>query len=652
MKKSKILRLFIVAALFICFAFCGVNLMPARASLASPDINNNNYSSTYQMDESLYYVIKAVAKQLNFNQPLPGFDSDIFTTGYNDYQPKAEWFTEGGEPKTDTIEKNIEDSQLIKNDLAAGVLDLTIGEKAKYKCLQDKNLDPIKNISGLNDLALDTIKTLILDNHQISTIKQTDFENLTNLQNLSVRNNSLESVELNSSLLKLNAVDFSGNNLTQVDVSKLVYYGGKYPTCNLSNNNIESIDGLKFSTSTKLESLNLSFNKLHQLTTQQIEVLSNNVNGTKPVFLGVQAESDFDSLIAGSKIVVYNLPNSDIAELNVVASYFEGDATLTKSDFYVDGQDNIICETVGVEQIETLFVPAGKIRLSFYSGDTEITVENFPALEKLAGMFSSKVCKVALPSPTYTLTANGKVVTDTYQETDVVVDFVVSTANIPNALDVKNTENGAKIYSGFSRDYSKDVQSSLTVNSNGTFDCAAIAVFDGIESVRASVNITRKNMAGIIWGLVIIVLLFVVGGAIYYTTRWIKDGAPVAPLSQKEIFNANRRKERKYGRERQTKYSQLDASLRNKKRQGINSDDLTDENLNESADTSLYNNNEYRDYNSQDFDDDYKNLNRVDYNSYGGFEEDGGQFDEENNTDETDDVDFDGINDDGPEDIY
>lgn len=654
MKRSNVLKVFVTFALFICFAFCGVNLLPASATIASPDINNNNYSSTYEMDKNLYNVIKAVAYQLNFNQPVAGFDKDIFTTGYNDYKVKESWTTETDPEKKAIYEQNIADSNLIKADLIAGELNLTVGKNAKYKCLQDEDLLPITDISGLNEISLDTVKTLILDNNQIKTITSKDFKNLVSLQNLSVKNNGLKSINLNSSLAKLNNLDLSNNNLTEVDLSKLVYTDGKYPSCNLSNNQIESVESLIFPTSTTLERLNLNFNRLYKLTAQEIEILSNKVNGSTPVFLGVQTESDINNLVAGTKFVVYNLQNSDVEQLNVKASYFEGNLDLAKSDFYAEGENNLICQTLGIEQVEFLYVPAGKIKFEFFSNDTKITKDNFPAksLSDIVESFSTKISKVALPSPSYTLKSNGNVVTNTYQEGDVTVEFKFLTSNIPNIIDVNDNLNGAKLYSGFDRKYSEDVQNTLTINSNGTFECNAIAVFDGIESARASVSITRKNMSGIIWGLVIIVLLFVVGSAVYFTVKWVREGANVAPLTQKEIFNANRRKEKKYGRERQSKYGQLDASLRNKERAALNADDLTEQDLNKSVDTSYYNNNKKEDI-INDFDDDYRRFNSVDYNSYNSFGQDEDFFSISNEQENADDNDeFGDLNNEGPEDIY
>ena len=52
-------------------------------------------------------------------------------------------------------------------------------------------------------------------------------------------------------------------------------------------------------------------------------------------------------------------------------------------------------------------------------------------------------------------------------------------------------------------------------------------------------------MTGIIIGILIVVAIFVVCGAIYFIGRWIREGAVVAPLSEKEILRLKRSREKK-----------------------------------------------------------------------------------------------------------
>ena len=49
-------------------------------------------------------------------------------------------------------------------------------------------------------------------------------------------------------------------------------------------------------------------------------------------------------------------------------------------------------------------------------------------------------------------------------------------------------------------------------------------------------------MSGVILGIVIVVIIFVVCAAIYFIGKWIRDGAEVAPLSEKELFKVNRKR--------------------------------------------------------------------------------------------------------------
>ena len=49
-------------------------------------------------------------------------------------------------------------------------------------------------------------------------------------------------------------------------------------------------------------------------------------------------------------------------------------------------------------------------------------------------------------------------------------------------------------------------------------------------------------MSGIVLGIVIIVIIFVVCAAMYFIGKWIRNGAEVAPLSEKELFKVNRKR--------------------------------------------------------------------------------------------------------------
>ncbi|MBQ8761737.1 MAG: hypothetical protein IJZ26_00240, partial [Clostridia bacterium] len=197
----------------------------------------------------------------------------------------------------------------------------------------------------------------------------------------------------------------------------------------------------------------------------------------------------------------------------------------------------------------------GKIYFEFFTGSNLVDVAAYPE-------FASKYVKVPLSAPTYTLKVDGQVVTDTYQQNDISVLFaVVQNQNIPNLDDVISA-NGAKIYSGTEIKLSSEPQSELTVTNNGSFTLSAKVEFDGILSNAINVSVTRQNTTGIVWGVIIILFMFIIGAAVYNIVKWARSGAVVAPLSDKEIYRVKKRQERKYGRERQSSKMPLDASLR------------------------------------------------------------------------------------------
>ena len=161
----------------------------SATSSSSFDITDSNYS-TY-MEKPLYEAIKAIAKQLNFNQPVTGFSSNIFSFGYNNYQPLDAWYNEPNAEKKAIYMNNIAKSDEIKAYLDEGFLDLTIGVDATFSCLNNNTLAKITDVDGLNELSLDTIKTLKINNHNITKIRNTDFSTLDNLASLSLKNNNI-----------------------------------------------------------------------------------------------------------------------------------------------------------------------------------------------------------------------------------------------------------------------------------------------------------------------------------------------------------------------------------------------------------------------------------------------------------------------------
>jgi len=591
--------------LFVCvFAFLGVffglNLnTKAKASVTNPEITNSTRVN-YDMDENLFRVIQALTRQINYNQAVYGFNTDLFTYGYNAYEPNPDW-----DFSNETHQKWRDNRNVIVEDLGRGELDLTVGENAKYACLKSSTLKPISSLRGLNCMSMETIKKLTINNANLTEVSDLDFETLPNLTSLSMKNCGLSSFKLNSVITKLNDLDLSNNNLTNIDLSKMVATSSANPSVNLTNNKIDNLQNVIFG-QTEFSKINLNFNLLSDFSDSDYQSLSEKILDSNNLFVGIQSQNGFDNMVAGDKILVTNYQNNFVNELNVVASYYAGSINNLKSSFYVDGQDNTICDTSGEEQFEVMYAPAGKIFFEFFAGNNPINLVEYPE-------FQNKFIKIPLQAPTYILKTNGEVVTDYYQQSDINVIFsVVNNADIPNLHDVVS-ENGAKIYSGSALNLSKDPKAELVVNKNGTFELSAKVEFDGISSLVTTISVTRQNTTGIVWGVIIILFLVIIGAAVYYITRWIKDGAVVAPLNEKEIYSLKKREERKYNRQRQDSKKPLDASLRQAWREEREKQNGLFEEEQNKTDTSFYNYGQGSDYDREAYDENYRKFAHSSY---------------------------------------
>ena len=604
-------RIFKYLTIFVLFlglifplVFClNFNFKKVQATVSSPDITKSTYKD-YDFDESLFQAVLAMAKQLNCNQALigRGFDVDLFLKNTNSsYSPS---YVETG-AGTENYEENLSARNQIVDDLKIGILDLTTGENAKYECL--KKVNPIKNITGLNSLNLDFIKKINLSNNFITEIKLTDFESLTKLQEINCSYNNLTKFELNSSINNLSVLNLRGNYIKEINISNLVANSN----VDLSNNKIEGIEKITFSSNKKLSSLDLDFNLLKNLSSQDLEILNSKVQTS--LNIGIQGFNS-EKLTAGDLIKVYNFNNNTLQNISVKIYYFEGNETSSKSEFYVNGENNLICSTLGTQSLENLYLPAGKLKIEFYSNNTIINQNLYPN-------YSTRVLNVKLPNLKYSIVINGQTVESTYQENNFQVDFYFDeNENIPNLEAV--LEN-AKIYS-YINDQTALELNTLSISNNGTFNCSAYVMFDNISSEITSVSVTRRYITGIVMGVVVIIFLIALIAAGYIITRWYRSGAVVAPLSEKEIAAINRRKAKQQEEVRETFIRGAGKERFFKKKE----DDEVLDNLNSKKEIgSYYNANETGDYDKNNYSPNFKVGNNFEkYNN----EEFKNDFDEDN----------------------
>ena len=542
MKKSKIFF-----SVFLCFCFClAFFIFPLSTSTKSyaegettttEKITIQNCETKFNMDTTLFRVLNKLAEQItNKGKTLSGFEQDVFNvSSHPDPDSYYQIFVPTPPAEGEEANPNVESAEVILNDIKNGVLNLSTGKNAKYKCL--KSIYNITDITGLNSLNLDNIHTLILDGNSLTNIDSNDFTSMFSLTNLSVSSNKLKTVTLNDRLNNLNSVDFSNNQIKKINLSLLVSTTGenaKNPSVNLSCNEISKLSDITLPTQTKLSKLNISFNNLSNITAEEISQINNFLVDGNTANILLQGTTDFSKLFAGDEIRVYQ--GGDIENFNIKIFYAEN------SEFYTENS-NPICATSGEEQIETLKIPAGKIKVEFYSGETLISEENFQALDKtiLNKLSGENIYSVPIKSLSYKAYSNNKEIKSLSSDSDIKVNLLIANIeNIPNKNDIL-AENGVKFY--FYRGAQKPTNSAtIEITENGSYTYYAYATFDGIETGKIRLPISRKDLTGITWGIVIIVIVFVICAAIYFIIKWFREGAQVAPLSDKEIYRMNKRK--------------------------------------------------------------------------------------------------------------
>lgn len=568
----------VIAALVFCANF---KVEIYYATTSSPDITRSTYKD-YDFDLPLFEAVFAMAKQLNCNQPLigRGFDVDLFLLS------STPSYIENGVGTTG-YEENVEARNQIVNDLRVGVLDLTTGQNAKYDCL--KNVSPLQSLTGLNSMSLSFVKKLFLNNNEIASIKPTDLEQLTNLQELYLQNNKLTNFGLNTSINNLTLLNLSNNLLQTINLSTL----RENATVILSNNDINSINDITFLSNNKnLSNLDLDFNMLTNLTEQDVSFLNSKVQNN--VNIGVQGFSNAKQFTAGDLLKIYNFPTNTLQNLTVQISYFEGNSNLSKSTLYNESNNNVIC-TSALSETESIYLPAGRIKIEFFSNNTKVNESLYPN-------YSSKILDVNLPSLKYTILVNGEEKQNTYQENDFILEFYFEEdENIPNLQDILQH---AKIFSNV-ENQAESENSNILISSNGTFNCSAYVLFDNIKSNTTTLQVTRRYVTGIVIGIVIIITIIVLIGAGYFIVRWYRGGAMVAPLSEKELVSVNRRKNKK---DEQIKEIVIRGSGKERLFTTKNEDEVLD-NLNSKREiSSYYNAHEEGDYNKQNYAGTYRSV--------------------------------------------
>jgi len=502
MKKiGKILLLFVFSTfLFFCSSstFFGSNSQTANALGA--EVTYSNYQSSFDLEAPLFQVLLSLENEVN-NENDTGFSSSFFTTGYASASPTSA------------------DGIAIKSDLASHELNLTTGANSPYDCLKDME-EKIADISGLNNLDLSEITSLILDDNSISVVSSGDLSGLTSISIISVCNNTLSSFAINPTLSgKITQLYLRGNSLSQIDLSDLALNA----QVDLAQNLFESVDDITFGGT--LTHLDLSFNNITEVPSLPLSL------GCTPVFLMQGLNKEI--FVAGDKIAVSN-DNVCVEGLVVHVKYFAGDSETTASEYYEDSSDILSSAgTIGFNQIE---LPAGKLEISFsYVTNIDIPEEDEVFFENM--FVASKI-----PAPNVVALSNGSEITTYSQNSPMNFTFSLNLGS--NVVNSSQVLSDAVIYSGISGSEEENV-ATYNITSYASNSLSSYYVFDGITGEKTTIYASYTKASNTTLAFILIVIFFVVIACVVYVVRWIRNGSPIAPLTDSEMFREKRRQEKR-----------------------------------------------------------------------------------------------------------
>lgn len=504
MKKFGKILMSLIFSIF--FLFCvNLNFSATVTKSANADtemITHANYYTSYNLDFPLFRALLSLENEVNYENDTE-FSLSFFSTGYASASPTSD------------------DGIAIKNDLALNKLNLTIGENSPYECLRNQE-EKITDINGLDSLDLSEIQTLILDDNEISSISSNKLSTLTNISVLSVCNNSLSSFVINSSLNgEITQLYLRDNLLKNLDLSGVALNA----IIDLAGNLFESLSDITFSGA--ITSLDLSFNNITEVPSIPLSL------GCEPIFLmqGLNKET----FKAGDKIAVAN-NNAYVQGLVVHIKYFAGDDDISASEYYVDSNDILSSAgTIGFNQIE---LPAGKLEISF----SIVTNVNIP--EENQKYFENVFIASKIPAPKVIATSNGNEIINYSQNSPMNFYFSLNlSSNVVNNSQI--TEN-AVIYSGvFGSEELNRNTFSITEYSLKTL--SSYYVFDGIIGEKTTISVSYTKATNTTLGLILIIIMFIVISSVLYVIKWIRNGTPMEPLSEAEIYR-ERGRQRKRGR--------------------------------------------------------------------------------------------------------
>ena len=135
--------------------------------------------------------------------------------------------------------------------------------------------------------------------------------------------------------------------------------------------------------------------------------------------------------------------------------------------------------------------------------------------------------------------SDGNIITNFESTQSMYFTFSINlNENIANYQDILSN---ATLYSGIGENIGEGGQ--IAIEENGDYTLRSYVVFDNIQSDAVSINVSKNDYSGVTWALIIIVGIVVIIASLWFIIRWFRNGAVVAPLSDREIARLNRKKE-------------------------------------------------------------------------------------------------------------
>lgn len=496
MKKTNKILYFLT----LCLAIISLFLFSSGTQVSFADVPIGE--EFYGLDYDTYDALLTMKKVITDDKLSTTFALDFFENGYKSYSPS-------------TVE-----GQEMVSDLNDGKLYLVAGDGAKYTSLVTKT--PISSLACLGNLAFSNISDLYLDNNDLLEITEGQLISFTNLKVLSANFNKLSKVVLPVSILQnLDSISLMGNNLSTIDLTSLK----NGASVNLFDNYFENREDLKLPQS--LSTLDVSFNNLIDATTDSFNV------GCEPILLVQGLKQDLKAL---SKITTFNNDLSVVSGLSTIVTYREtsGDSSSFSGE---------IVRSDATKNSDSILMPMGKLSIRFaYSNGVGLKDYHTRKL-------GSYTINIAPTNPTVSCLIEGVVSTNFVSDKDIEFSQTIEfDTSLPNYQDVVQNATLGILGSG-----SGTILDKISITNVGKFSLQFYSEFDGLKSSGVTISGEKTGRNFVALGIVIVVIIVTLIICGVFLTRWFSNGAVVAPLSDKEIYQANKRASRR-GKER-LKYS-------------------------------------------------------------------------------------------------